>query len=223
MDLHRPRVAQRLHQRRHQEPKSTIGKSKYHENYDRKPTNLVGPVPDSDTDASLDGLASGDDGLIILLLLCKRRGVGRSRHANVQLGDSDVDAKLGERLDVLLDGSRHCADNEMALNTNTIDRSVLGLEALHEVEHSGRLVAKTFDVVVVDLERVTKISIALLTVICLTYVELCMGIGETSHAEGFLDVVGANGLVEYGLTKSTVLVEGLCGQTWVHISIVVIG
>jgi len=158
MDLHRPRVAQHLHQRRHQEPKSTIEKSKYHKNYDRNPTNLVGPVPDSDTDASLDGLASRDDGLIILLLLCKRRRVGRSRHANVQLGDSDVDAELGERLDVLLDGSRHCADNEMALNTNTIDRGVFGLEALHEVEHSCRLVAKTFDIVVIDLERAIKLA-----------------------------------------------------------------
>ena len=53
--------------------------------------------------------------------------------------------------------------------------------------------------------------------ICLTYVELCMGIGETSHAEGFLDIVGANGLVEYGLTKSTVLVEGLWTNMGSHL------
>jgi len=52
--------------------------------------------------------------------------------------------------------------------------------------------------------------------ISLTYVELCMGIGETSHAKGFLDVVGANGLVEYGLTKSTVLVEGLWKNMGLH-------
>lgn len=40
----------------------------------------------------------------------------------------------------------------MALEADTVERHVLLLEARNEVEHRGRLRARAFDVVVVDVE-----------------------------------------------------------------------
>ena len=55
--------------------------------------HLVGVVPDSDADAALDVHAHLNDALVVLLLLREVRLAGGRRHADVELGDRDLDAE----------------------------------------------------------------------------------------------------------------------------------
>ena len=154
------------------------------------PRVLVGPVPNGDADASLDVLARRDDGLVVLLLLRKQGSRRREGHADIELGDGDLDAKSGERLEVGLERGGDLADDEVALEADTIDGSVCGLERLDEVEHGGGLGALLLDVVVVD-------------------VELGSGIGGACGLQGSRDVGGAESVVEDIAAPGTIIVEGL--------------
>ena len=51
---------------------------------------LVGVVPDSHTDAALNGIASFDDVLVIRLLLREEGVRGREGHADVKFSDRDL-------------------------------------------------------------------------------------------------------------------------------------
>lgn len=59
--------------------------------------------------------------------------------------------KRNELFDVLLDRRGHGADDEVSLNTNTIDGDALSLERLDEIVHCGGFGSAAFNVVVVDL------------------------------------------------------------------------
>lgn len=154
------------------------------------PRVLVGVIPDGNTNASLDVLASSDDCLVILLLLREEGRRSRKGHPDVELGDSHLDTESGESFDVLLDVTRKSADNEVTLETDTIEGNVGSLELLDEVLESGRFGTGTLDVVIVD-------------------VEFGIRVGLSGCLEGDRDVVCAEGVVEDVCTEGTVIVEGL--------------
>lgn len=114
-------------------------------------TNLIGPVPDGDTNAGGNILASLNDGPIVLLLLLELLLSGRQLHADIKLSDSNLNTEAGELAEVLLDCCGNAAYDEMALYTNTVDGDMLFLERLHEVVHAIGFSAEAFDVVIVDL------------------------------------------------------------------------
>ena len=115
-------------------------------------TYLVGEVPDGDTNTALDVHTRLHDALVVLLLLREVRLAGGRRHADVELGDRDLDAERGELLQHRLERRRHLPDDEVALEADTVDRHALLLQRLDEVEHRGRLCAGLLDVVVVDVQ-----------------------------------------------------------------------
>ena len=157
----------------------------------RDPRVLVGPVPDGDTDAAVDGHARRDDAVVVRLLLREERRRRGERHADVELGDCDLDALRRERRKVLLQAGRgELADDEVALEAYTIERHVRGLEALDKVQHRRRLRARLLDVVVVDIELRVRVR-------------------ASRGVQGDLDVVGAEGVVEHVSAPGTVIVEGL--------------
>jgi hypothetical protein len=143
------------------------------------PRVLVSPVPDGDSNTILHCLARGDDSLVVCLLLGEQRSSGWQGHTDVELGDSDLDTKRGESVHVLLQARAGwcAADDEVALETYTVERYVCRLERLDEVLHRGRLSTGIFDVIVVD-------------------VQLRVRVGLTGGLESDLDVGCAEGVVE---------------------------
>ena len=156
----------------------------------RHPGVLIGPVPDGDANTSLDSLAGSDDGLIVLLLLGEERRGGRERHADIELGDGNLDTSSRERRELRLEVGRDLADDEMALESDTIERHAGGLEGLDEVEQRRGLRAGVLNVVLVD-------------------VELGVRIGRTRCLKGDADVGGTEGVVEDVRAPCTVIVERL--------------
>ena len=151
------------------------------------PRVLVGPVPNGDTNARGNGVASRDDVLEVSLLLGEQRGGGGEGHADIELGDGDLDAGGGERLELRLEIRRDLADNEVALEADTVERNARGLERLDEVEQGGCLRAGVLDVVFVDVDLGARVCCA-------------------SGVEGDLDVVRAEGIVEDVATPGTIIV-----------------
>lgn len=100
----------------------------------RHPRVLVCPVPQGNSDASIDGLACRDHIAVVGLLLGELRLSGGEGHTNVELGDGDLDARGGERFELLLEVSRHLADDEVALEADAVQGHVGGLERLDEVQ-----------------------------------------------------------------------------------------
>ena len=157
----------------------------------RNPGVFVGVIPNSNTNTSLDSLASRDDCLVILLLLSKERRGRRKRHPNIEFGDSNLNAESGERAEVGFEVLGDLSDDEVTLKTDTVNGDVRALEGLDEVLHSSGFGACALDVVVVD-------------------VELGAGIGGACSLEGNGDVAGAEGVVEHVSAPCSVVVEGLC-------------
>ena len=117
---------------------------------------------------------------------------GGEGHADVELRDRDLDALRGERREVRLEAGRgELADDEVALEADTIERDVCGLEALDEVQHRCRLCARLLDVVVVD-------------------VQLRVGVGCPRCFERNRDVARVEGVEEDVLAPGTIVVERLC-------------
>ena len=154
------------------------------------PRVLVGVIPNGNTNTSLDVLAGSDDCLVILLLLSEEGRCSREGHPDVKLSDSHFDAKSSEGFDVLLDVAWQSANDEVTLETDTVDRGVSGLELLDEVLESSRLGSRPFDVVIVN-------------------VELGVRVGLSSCLEGDGNVICPEGVVEYICAEGTIVVEGL--------------
>lgn len=154
------------------------------------PRVLVRPVPDGDTDAPSDTLARLDHRRVVGLLLLEQRRRRRELHADVELGEGDLHTRGGETLEVGLQARGQLADDEVALEADAVERDVLRLERLDEVEHRGGLRARPLDVVVVD-------------------VELRVGVGGPRSVERDLDVGRAERVVEDIRTPGAVVVEGL--------------
>lgn len=160
----------------------------------RYPRVFVRIVPDRDTDASRDGVASSNDVLIVRLLLCEKRvGLGEG-HADVELRDGYFDAEGRESLELGLQTGGDLPNDEMALEANTVDGYAIGLEGLHEVQHRGSLRACVLEVVLVD-------------------VQLGIGVCGTSGLEGSSDVGGAERVVEDVGPPGAIVGERLC-RSW---------
>ena len=151
------------------------------------PRVLVSPVPDGDTDASLDVLARRNDVLVVLLLLREQGSRRREGHADIELSDSDLNAGGSEHLKLRLEVRRDLADDEVALETDTVEPNARGLERLDEVEQRGCLRAGVLDVVFVDVDLGARVCCA-------------------SGVEGDLDVVRAEGIVEDVATPGAIVV-----------------
>lgn len=156
----------------------------------RDPRVLVGPVPDGDTDAAIDGHTRTDDSVVVGLLLLEELRSRGEGHADVELGDRHLDALRSELCPVGREALRKLADDKVALEANTIERNAGGLEALDEIEHCSGLGARAFNVVVVD-------------------VELRVGVGCPSGVQSNLNVLSAEGVVEHIGTPSSIIVERL--------------
>jgi len=154
------------------------------------PRVLIGVIPDGYSNTSCDGLASGDDGLVISLLLGKESSGGREGHADIELSNGNFNTESGERSKVGLKGRGNLTDDKVALDTNTVEGDTLGLQTLDEVDHSSRLCTGILNVVVID-------------------VELGIGVGCTSGLEGNGDVANADVVVEDIGTVGTIIVERL--------------
>lgn len=118
----------------------------------RDPAVLVGDTPDSNSNTALD-VETGADHVGVLVTLLGQSG-GRSRDgrvADVELGESNFDIKSSEALE---DGGHlrargRLADDEMALETDTIDGSAGLLEDLDNLNGAVGLLAVLLEVVVV--------------------------------------------------------------------------
>ena len=157
----------------------------------RNLTYLVSVVPNSDTNASIDAHACLDHCLVVLLLLRQERIRRRKRHADIELSDCDLQSQSGELLHDGRQPGRNRADDEVALEADTVNWHTVGDELLHEVEHRGDVRARVLDVVVVD-------------------VQLRGRVGGARSLEGDRDVARAERVVEDVGTPGSVNVERLC-------------
>ena len=98
-----------------------------------KRTYPVREVPDGDADTCANGLARGDDGLEVALLLLAKRGRLGQTDADVELGDRDLDAERDELAHVLDERRRHLPYDEVRLEPDAVDGHPLRLERLDEV------------------------------------------------------------------------------------------
>lgn len=137
-------------------------------------------IPNSNTDTSVDLHASTNGGLVILTLLCQVLwGLGLLE-SDIKLRDSDIETKSCEVLHVddLRVHAWSFADDEMALETNTINTDTSFLKRLDDVFNgSGGLWTRIFNVVVV-------------------VVELGIGVSLSRRFESDLNVVGSDDLEE---------------------------
>ena len=154
----------------------------------RYPRELVREVPHRDADTLRDSLACGDYCLVVGLLLLEKRGRLRKRHPHIQLGDRDFDTESSEFAHVFFQGRGNLSDDEVRLETDTVEGNVRGLEALDEILHGSRLCAWALDVVVVD-------------------VELGVWVGKVRGMQRERDVGGVEGVVPDRLAPGAVVVE----------------
>ena len=125
----------------------------------RDPAVLVGDTPDSNSNTALD-VETGADHVGVLVTLLGQSG-GRSRDgrvADVELGESNFDVKSSEALEDsghLRAGGR-LADDEMALETDTIDGSAGLFEDLDDLNGAVGLLAVLLEVVVVVVAAIIR-------------------------------------------------------------------
>ena len=120
------------------------------------PGVLVGEGPDGHADAA-DGVeAAADDTGVVVALSDESRGRGgQARVADVELGKGDLEAKGGEALQDSGDAAPAggAADNQMALEANTVDGSASSLDDLDQLDGLVSLSAVVLQVVVVVVPR----------------------------------------------------------------------
>lgn len=113
----------------------------------RNPRILVGEVPDRDSHALLDLVASIDGvfvvGRLLLLVLVGLWVVG----ADVEFGDGEFDPKVGESLHVcdLVCGRRSRAHDHVSLGADAIDLHAVGLDELDDIQGCGCFGSWRFD------------------------------------------------------------------------------
>lgn len=88
-------------------------------------THLVCPIPDSDANATFHSFTCKNDGLVVHLLL-RQLGIGDGQvHADVELRDGDLGPQISECLQVSLDRGWDFTDDQVALDTNAVDRDTV--------------------------------------------------------------------------------------------------
>lgn len=139
-------------------------------------------IPDGDTDAAVDAETSVDGVSVVDALLSESGSGGReSAKADVEFGVGDFDIESSEGLEGSGEGgfARGRSDDEVGLETDTVDFDTASLERFDEVEGSGCLGTGRLDVVVV-------------------VVELDIWIVESGGFECDWDIFGTNGVIELG-------------------------
>lgn len=155
------------------------------------PRVLVGPVPDGDADAAL-GVGAGLHGALVVGGLLRQQGFRLGQlHADVELGDGDLDAQRREGGHVLLlgAGAGRLAHDEVRLQADAVDARAVRLHQLDQVLRRRRLGPRVLDVVVV-------------------VVQLGVGVGGGGRREGDGDVRLTDVLVEDVAAVGAVVVEG---------------
>lgn len=120
----------------------------------RDPRVLVRPVPDGDTDTSVR-IGTSPNGIgIVGRLLGEQRVGGWERHADIQLGEGDVDPKRSECGHVTGLGipAGRAANDQVGLKTNTVDFGAVRLDELDDFLRGGGFGPGGFDVVIVVVE-----------------------------------------------------------------------
>ena len=139
-------------------------------------------VPDGDTDAAVDAETGVDGVSVVDTLLGEPGGGGGERaEADVEFGVGDFDIESGEGFEGGSEGgfAGGGADDEVGLETDTVDFDTAGLERLNEVEGSGCLCTGRLDVVIV-------------------VVELDIWVVESCGFECDWDIFRTNGVIELG-------------------------
>ena len=105
----------------------------------RHPGVLIGEVPNGHTNALLDLVAGSDGGGVVFrLFFVVLAGFG-VLSADVELGNSDFEAKIGECphvRDLVFEGWAGSND-QVILETNAIDLDAVGLHQLDDVQSCG--------------------------------------------------------------------------------------
>jgi hypothetical protein len=146
----------------------------------RDPGVFVDEVPNSNSDAAVHGKTGGNNACIVGGLLSESGAVfGESAESDVQLGVGGFDSLGGV---ALKDGDEvrvagRAADDEMGLETDTVDLDSAGLEGGDEVCSGSGFGTGVLDVVVV-------------------VVELDVWVVESSGLESDGDVFGSDGVEE---------------------------
>lgn len=105
-------------------------------------SHLVIEVPDGDTDTAIDLQASTDDGGVVHGLLLDGGVVGgHGRVADIELGIGNLDALGSELLEDRgqVVRARDLSDDEVALETDTVDLHTGALDEIHNREGFGQL------------------------------------------------------------------------------------
>ena len=118
------------------------------------PGVLVSPVPDGNTDAVL-GLNTGADGVAVVGGLLGELRIGRGQvHTNVKFRDGNLNSVGSvtghDLLLVVLAGG--AADDEVSLETNSVDLGTVGLNKLDNSSGTGGLGAGVLNVVIIVVE-----------------------------------------------------------------------
>jgi hypothetical protein len=156
------------------------------------PAEGIIEVPDGDTDAAADLDAGADDVLVGLALQGKVLLGGRGLESDVELGESHLDAELGEAADggnVVVERGVLLGD-EVGLQADAVDGDLGVLEELDDALGALRLGRGPLEVVVVVVELGLRVDLG-------------------GGLEGKLDVLLAENLVENALAVGSVLVQRL--------------
>lgn len=75
----------------------------------------------------------------------------RQSHPDVQFGNGYLDPQCRELFKVLDKGTGNLANDQMSLDTNTVNRNAGGFEGLDKIDHRGGFGSSPLDVVVINL------------------------------------------------------------------------
>lgn len=131
----------------------------------RDPRVLVGEAPDGDADAAGDVQAGADDVGEVVTLGDEGGGGGRERRvADVELGIGDFDVESGEALEHGGErrARRRAADDQVRLETDTVDGGAGGLDDLDDLDGTVGLGLVVLEVVVVVVAKVEAVSLAVI-------------------------------------------------------------
>lgn len=177
------------------------------------PRVLVSPLPESDTNASLNGKAVLGDGLVVSGLLGELLLSSWHWDTDIQLSNGNVNLEV---IRPGLPGLAHSrsvevAEDEVTLGTDTVDWDTLGLELADKSSDGSGLWSITLEVVLYKtmLEIVHYEYITLRRGTYVGDVELGLWIGLMSPSEGPLNEVLSESTGEDGVSEGTILIEDL--------------
>lgn len=127
------------------------------------PGVLVCEIPDSDTDAVICGEACSDGVHVVSSLLLVTRSGGREGgEADVNLGVGYLDSECGEGLEIgnLRVEIWGLADDEMSLETNSINLDVASLKRLDNIQGGCGFGTRVLDVVIVVVQLDIRIVLS---------------------------------------------------------------